>query len=97
MGGWTGGRASDYNATSWPPTDQLKLNRGQLSWSVGVECGKNPLGQWQSVRKSSWVKGFKQNWQYIGSVAVYFKTSYSISALLNTHCRRRSIRPNYLK
>ena len=37
--GWAGGRVSDYNATSWPPTDQLKLNGGQLSWSVGAECG----------------------------------------------------------
>ena len=40
LGGWTGGRVSNYNATSWPPTDQLKLNCGQLSWSVGAECGK---------------------------------------------------------
>ena len=30
---------SDYNATLWPPTDQLKLGLAQLSLSVGVECG----------------------------------------------------------
>ena len=41
--GWVGGQVSDYNATSWPPTDQLKLNCGQLSWSVGAECGKNVI------------------------------------------------------
>ena len=35
VGGWTGGRVGgrvvDYNATSWPPTDQLKLVRAELS------------------------------------------------------------------
>ena len=40
MGGWVVGQVSDYNATLRPPTDQLKLNGGQLSWSVGAECGK---------------------------------------------------------
>ena len=34
-----GGWVSDNNATSWAPTDQLKLNWGQLSWWVGAKCG----------------------------------------------------------
>ena len=32
------GRVSDYNATAWPPTDQLKLGRVQLSWLAGARC-----------------------------------------------------------
>ena len=32
---------SDYNATLWPPTDQLKLDLAQLSLSVMTECGNN--------------------------------------------------------
>ena len=36
-----GGQVGDYNAISWPPTDQLKLNWAQLCWPVGARCGKN--------------------------------------------------------
>ena len=38
--GWLGERINDNDASSGPPTDQLKLNWGHLSWSVGAECGK---------------------------------------------------------
>ena len=34
--GRVGGRVSDYITTLWPPTDQLKLNCGQLGPSVAI-------------------------------------------------------------
>ena len=34
---------SDYNATLWPPTDQLKLGLDQLTLSVGAECGNSRI------------------------------------------------------
>ena len=37
------GSESDYNATLWPPTDQMKLGLAQMSLSVGAECGKKNM------------------------------------------------------
>ena len=51
----TGGQTGDYNATLWHTTDQLKLNCGQLSWSVGAKCG-NDFG-WVGVRVDRWTGG----------------------------------------
>ena len=51
-----GGLIADYNATSWPRTDQVKLGWAQLSWSVGASYGNSLLGSQKSKMTPKWSK-----------------------------------------